>query len=51
MKYLKTNLTEIETANELQKLIFENENVMVCCGRTGLMCLPVFKIMEENPKR
>lgn len=47
MKYLKTNLTEIETANELQKLISENENVMVCCGRMGPMCLPVFKIMEE----
>ena len=47
MKYLKTNLTEIETTNELQKLISENENVMVCCGRMGPMCLPVFKIMEE----
>ena len=47
MKYLKTNLNEIETTDELQKLISENENVMVCCGRMGPMCLPVFKIMEE----
>jgi len=47
MKYLKTNLTEIETTDELQKLISENENVIVCCGRMGPMCLPVFKIMEE----
>jgi len=47
MKYLKTSLNEIETAGELQTLISENENVMVCCGRMGPMCLPVFKIMEE----
>jgi thioredoxin 1 len=47
MKYLKTNLKEIETSTELQTLISENENVMVCCGRMGPMCLPVFKIMEE----
>jgi thioredoxin 1 len=47
MKYLKTNLNEIETTGELQTLISENENVMVCCGRMGPMCLPVFRIMEE----
>ena len=47
MQYLKINLPEIETSNELQQLISENENVMVCCGRMGPMCLPVFKIMEE----
>ena len=47
MKYLKTSLKEIETSNELQALISENEKVMVCCGRMGPMCLPVFKIMEE----
>jgi thioredoxin 1 len=47
MKYLKTSLKEIETTTELQTVISENENVMVCCGRMGPMCLPVFKIMEE----
>jgi thioredoxin 1 len=32
---------------ELQKFIDENENVMVCCGRMGPMCMPVYDVMEE----
>jgi thioredoxin 1 len=47
MKLLQTGLQEIETAAELQKFISENENVMVCCGRMGPMCIPVYGIMEE----
>lgn len=47
MKLLQTGLPEIETAAELEKLIAENENVMVCCGRMGPMCLPVYDVMEE----
>ena len=44
---LSTALQEIETAAGLEKLISENENVMVCCGRMGPMCIPVYDIMEE----
>lgn len=44
---LHTNLTHVETSNDLQKLISENENVMVCCGRMGPMCVPVYGVMEE----
>ena len=47
MKMLHTNLHEIETAAELEKIISENENVMVCCGRMGPMCIPVYEVMEE----
>uniref|UniRef100_UPI003216840F thioredoxin family protein n=1 Tax=uncultured Draconibacterium sp. TaxID=1573823 RepID=UPI003216840F len=47
MKLLQTGLQEIETAAELEKLVAENENVMVCCGRMGPMCLPVYDVMEE----
>jgi len=47
MKLLQTGLQEIETAAELEKVINENENVMVCCGRMGPMCLPVYDVMEE----
>lgn len=47
MKYLRTNVHEIETAAELQKILNENENVMVCCGRMGPMCIPVYEIMGE----
>jgi thioredoxin 1 len=44
---LQTNLTHVETEAELKKMLEENENVMVCCGRMGPMCLPVYDIMEE----
>jgi thioredoxin 1 len=47
MKLLRTAVHEIETADELQKVINENENVMVCCGRMGPMCIPVYDAMEE----
>lgn len=47
MKLLRTGLQEIETVQELEKFISENENVMVCCGRMGPMCLPVYDVMEE----
>ncbi len=47
MKYLQTSLQEVETAAELEKMISENENVMVCCGRMGPMCIPVYDVMEE----
>ncbi len=44
---LYTNLNHVETAAQLEKIITENENVMVCCGRMGPMCIPVYGIMEE----
>ena len=44
---LQTNLQEVESASELQKMLEENENVMVCCGRMGPMCIPVYEVMEE----
>ena len=47
MKMLHTDLHEFETAAELEKFISENENVMVCCGRMGPMCIPVYGVMEE----
>jgi len=43
---LYTNLEHIETADGYQKFITENENVMICCGRMGPMCIPVYGIME-----
>lgn len=44
---LYTNLKHIETALEHAKVISENENVMVICGRMGPMCIPVYGIAEE----
>ena len=42
---LQTNLKHIMTADEHKKFIEENENVMICCGRMGPMCIPVFGVM------
>ena len=44
---LPTNLKHVATANDLTEILQNNENVMVCCGRMGPMCLPVYDIMEE----
>ncbi len=47
---LHTNLKHILTAEEHGKFISENENVMICCGRMGPMCLPVYGVMEDLEK-
>jgi len=44
---LPTNLKHVETEAELKSLIGNSENVMVCCGRMGPMCVPVYGSMEE----
>lgn len=44
---LDTNLTHITSADEWKKVVEENENVMICCGRMGPMCIPVYGVMEE----
>ena len=44
---LQTNLKHVVTTDEYNDLINNNENVMICCGRMGPMCLPVYDIMEE----
>ena len=43
---LRTNLDHLETLDALQTALKENENVMICCGRMGPMCLPVYAIMD-----
>lgn len=44
---LPTNLKHVATAKDHAEIIKNNENVMICCGRMGPMCLPVYDIMEE----
>lgn len=44
---LLTNLKHIASAAEHAGFISENENVMICCGRMGPMCIPVYGIMED----
>ena len=44
---LHTNLKHIETNEEYETALNENENVMICCGRMGPMCIPVYAAMLE----
>ncbi len=44
---LQTGLEHVESKEAFDKLLSENENVMLCCGRMGPMCLPVYDIMEN----
>ena len=43
---LYTNLDHISSEKEFHKIIEENEQVMICCGRMGPMCTPVYMEME-----
>ncbi|MBU1098726.1 MAG: hypothetical protein CVV23_07290 [Ignavibacteriae bacterium HGW-Ignavibacteriae-2] len=44
---LQTNLTHVASLTEHTELLNNNENVMICCGRMGPMCIPVYESMEE----
>ena len=44
---LKTNLTHVISEKNHSELLTSNENVMICCGRMGPMCIPVYEVMEE----
>ncbi len=44
---LMTDLEHVITAAQYQEILENNENVMICCGRMGPMCVPVYAAMEE----
>ncbi len=44
---LDTNLKHVESLEEIEELLKNNANVMICCGRMGPMCIPVYAIMEK----
>ena len=44
---LRTNLTHLETHEALTDALEKHENMIICCGRMGPMCLPVYAIMED----
>ena len=44
---LHTNLKHLETDEETQEALKNNENVVICCGRMGAMCIPVYSILSQ----
>ena len=43
---LKTNLNHLESESDIQEVLAANKNVMICCGRMGPMCIPIYQSME-----
>jgi thioredoxin 1 len=43
---LKTKLKTLAGKEELKEIIAKNEKVVVCCGRMGPMCIPVYDVLE-----
>lgn len=44
---LLTDLEHLETKEEFEKLIKDNEKVVICCGRMGPMCIPVYRALSD----
>ncbi len=52
-KYLQSSLDEVQTKSEVENLINTNDKAIICCGRNGPMCLPVygaFEVLKEKEK-
>ena len=43
---LQTHLKTLTRKEDLQGFIEKNEKVVVCCGRMGPMCIPVYDILD-----
>lgn len=43
---LYTSLKHLESEEDVKEVLENNENVMICCGRMGPMCAPVYGHME-----
>jgi thioredoxin 1 len=43
---LQTRLDHIHSEAEFHRILQEHEHVMICCGRMGPMCVPVYAAME-----
>jgi thioredoxin 1 len=48
---LHTNLKHLETDEEIREALENNENVVICCGRMGPMCIPVYAILSQLEAR
>ena len=44
---LATNLKHLESDSDIKEELASNENVLICCGRMGPMCIPVYIAMEQ----
>lgn len=47
---LQTSLKHLLSESDFRETLKNNDNVMICCGRMGPMCVPVFGVMAELEK-
>jgi len=43
----RTDLKHLQTSEETREAVENNENVVICCGHMGRMCIPVFTILSQ----
>ena len=48
---LNTSLKHLETNEETEGALKNNENVVICCGRMGPICTPVYAILSQLEAR
>ncbi len=44
---LPTNLKHVADGAEYNQVLKDHENLMICCGRMGPMCVPVYQAITE----
>ena len=44
---LHTDLKHLETDEETREALKNSENVVICCGRMGPMCTPVYAVLSQ----
>lgn len=44
---MNTKLQHLETVKTVEEIISNNEKVIICAGRWGPMCIPVYMAMEN----
>ena len=50
MMVLPTDLEHVVTADEHAEILKKHDKVMICCGRMGPMCTPVYAAMLQLRK-
>lgn len=44
---LKTKLINLKSSQQVKDTITENQKLIICAGRWGPMCIPVYRAMEK----
>lgn len=48
---LETSLNQIESLEEYDETVANSEKLIICAGRWGPMCIPVYRTMEKLQRK